>query len=91
MQTPVKGIPQLGIALLIKVVLVDRERLLTLPFHVLNQAPQSLLNLLLAFSRLVNIPDQAGDERVRVLDGHQPQYRWLGKQDSSNVHDIASA
>src|SRR5260370_42440838 len=67
MQTPVKGIAQLGIALLIKVWLVDRERLLTLPFHVLNQAPKSLLNLLLAFSRLVNIPDRTGDEPMACL------------------------
>jgi hypothetical protein len=49
-QTLVKGITQISISLLIEVVLVDRERLLTLPFHVLNQTPKPSLDLLLAVS-----------------------------------------
>lgn len=61
-QTLVKGITQISISLLIEVVLVDRERLLTLPFHVLNQAPKPSLDLLLAVCGLVNIPDRACDE-----------------------------
>src|SRR6266567_6495109 len=45
------------IPFLIKVVLVDGKRLLTLPFHVLNQALQSPLQLRLILARLIDIPN----------------------------------
>jgi hypothetical protein len=67
MQTLVKGIARISISLLIKVMLVDRERLLTLPFHVLNQAPKSSLDLLLGVCGLVNIPHRSGDKPMACL------------------------
>ena len=66
-QTLVKGITQISISLLIEVVLVDRERLLTLPFHVLNQTPKPSLDLLLAVCGLVNIPHRACNEPMACL------------------------
>src|SRR6266496_2219514 len=57
MHASMEVVASIGIHLFIKVVLIGGERLLTSPFHVLDDTSQSPFDFLFAFRRLINIPN----------------------------------